>query len=93
MLNKIIGVTLNKTLDPDIVWTKTPDGYIASCDVEKKPLVITMDESPPDARRDDHSLFTFVTSDDIDPAWINTYQLPRPWRRSTVDAMRFVRMA
>ena len=93
MLNKTIGVTLNKALDADIVWTKTPDGYSASCDAEKKPLVITMDDLPPDARRDDHSLFTFVTSDGIDPAWINTYQLSKPWRRSTVDAMRFVQMA
>ena len=89
MLNKIIGVTLEKALDADIVWTKTPDGYSASCDAEKKPLVITMDELPPDARRDDHSLFTFVTGDGINPAWINTYQLSKPWRRSTVDAMRF----
>ena len=66
MLNKIIGVTLDKALDADIVWTKTTTGYSASCDAEKKPLVITMDDLPPDARRDDHSLFTFVTSDGID---------------------------
>ena len=89
MLNKIIGVTLDKALDADIVWTKTTTGYSASCDAEKKPLVITMDDLPPDARRDDHSLFTFVTGVGIDPAWINTYQLSKPWRRSTVDAMRF----
>ena len=68
MLNKIIGVTLEKALDADIVWTKTPDGYSASCDAEKKPLVIAIDELPPDARRDDHSLFTFVTSDGISKA-------------------------
>jgi len=80
MLNKIIGVTLDKTLDPDIVWTKTTTGYSASCDAEKKPLVITMDDLPPDTRRDDHSLFTFVTGVGIDPAWINTYQLSKPWR-------------
>ncbi|MCX7138600.1 MAG: hypothetical protein NTW47_18725, partial [Proteobacteria bacterium] len=50
MLNKIIGVSLDKALDPDIVWTKTTTGYSASCDAENKPVVITIDELPPDAR-------------------------------------------
>jgi hypothetical protein len=88
MLKQIIGVTLNGALDSDIVWTQTTDGYMASCDAEKKPLLVHLDELPPAAQRDDHSLFTFVSSDGIDPSWINTYQLSRPWRRSTVDAMR-----
>ncbi len=88
MLKQIIGVTLNSTLDSDIVWTHTTDGYIASCDAEKRPLLVHFEGLPPVTQRDDHSLFTFVASDGVEPSWINTYQLSRPWRRSTVDAMR-----
>jgi hypothetical protein len=89
MLNRIIGVTLDGTPGADIVWTQTTTGYSAACSDESKPLVISTDDLPPAAQRDDHSLFTFVAGDGVLPAWINTYQLSLPWRRWTVDALRF----
>lgn len=88
MFTKIIGVTLDGTPGPNIVWRKTDVGYTASSEDEARPIVIHADALPPIAERDNHSLFTLVTTDGALPAWINTYRLSLPWRRSTVDALR-----
>ena len=87
MLNNIIGVTLDGTPGPDIAWTADAEGFKSSAN--RTSLQIKLSELPAREWIDDHSLFTFVSGSDAMPAWINTYQLSAPWRRRTVDALRF----